>query len=167
MSRSYVTSGIKRPIEQGTPLRDSRLRPEQEPPLGAHLITRRTFYSHHGIYVGDGRVIHYSGFGHGLRRGPVEEVTLERFAQGHGIRLRHDRRCFERRDVVERARSRLGEQYYDMLRNNCEHFCTWALCDEMQSRQVEWLRSVPRVFYGWIGGGHLASPRPARAAHIV
>jgi hypothetical protein len=141
---------IDQPIEDRIPLRDSRLRAGQEPPLGSHLVTRRAFYSHHGIYVGGGRVIHYAGLAHGWRRGPVEEVSLERFADGRAIRLRDDRPCFDPREVVQRARSRLGECRYDLLRNNCEHFCTWALRDETHSRQVEWLRSVARFLYGWI-----------------
>jgi cell wall-associated NlpC family hydrolase len=33
-------------------------------PLGAHLIVKHFGYSHHGIYAGRGRVIHYSGFAH-------------------------------------------------------------------------------------------------------
>ena len=155
---------FSRPIENRIRLHDSRLRPGQEPPLGSHLVTRRAFYSHHGIYVGGGRVIHYAGLAHGLRRGPVEEVSLERFAHGHPIRLRDDGPHFDHREVVQRARSRLGECRYDILRNNCEHFCTWALQGEMRSRQVEWLRSVPRVLSGWIGRVPLGIARPPRQA---
>jgi hypothetical protein len=153
---------ISQAIEECIPLRDSQLRPGQKPSLGSHLVTTRTFYSHHGIYVGDGRVIHYAGFAHGLRRGPVEEVSLEQFAHGHPIRLRDDKRCFDRREVVERAQSRLGEHHYDILRNNCEHFCTWALCDETRSRQVERLRSFPRALCRLIDGLHLAIAKTAR-----
>ncbi|EFL5564207.1 hydrolase, partial [Escherichia coli] len=29
--------------------------------LGAHLSSDRPGYTHHGIYVGNGKVIHYSG----------------------------------------------------------------------------------------------------------
>jgi Lecithin retinol acyltransferase len=150
MIGSTVNVLINQPIEGRISSRDPRLHPEQEPPLGSHLVTPRTFYSHHGIYVGGGRVVHYAGFAHGWRRGPVEEVSLERFAHGHAIRLLVDRPCFDRREVVQRARSRLGECRYDILRNNCEHFCAWALRDETRSRQVKWLRSVPRFIYGWI-----------------
>jgi len=137
-------------IEDRSALRDSPLRPGDEPPLGSHLVTRRAFYSHHGIYSGEGRVIHYGGFALGVRRRPVEEVSLERFAHGHRIRIRHDRRCFNREEVVERAQSRLGENRYDVLRNNCEHFCAWALRDETHSRQVERLTTLPRAVYQWI-----------------
>ena len=128
--------------------RDSLLDLRGEPLLASHLVSPRMFYSHHGIYVGNGRVIHYAGLAYGVRRGPVEEVSLERFAQGHGIRIRHDERRFDRREVVERARSRLGERSYRLLTNNCEHFCSWALRNEIYSRQAERLLAFPRVIRG-------------------
>ncbi len=34
---------------------------EREPLLGAHLTASRRGYTHHGMYVRDGRVVHYSG----------------------------------------------------------------------------------------------------------
>jgi Lecithin retinol acyltransferase len=34
----------------------SLLQRGEEPPLAAHLITPRALYTHHGIYVGNGRV---------------------------------------------------------------------------------------------------------------
>jgi len=34
---------------------------EQEPALGAHLASLRRGYQHQGVYVGRGRVVHYSG----------------------------------------------------------------------------------------------------------
>ena len=48
-------------------------------PLGTHLTTPRRGYVHHGIYAGDGRVIHYAGYHRAFRRGPVQETTLEHF----------------------------------------------------------------------------------------
>ncbi len=131
--------------EQRSFARDWLLRSGEEPPLGSHLITPRAFYSHHGIYVGNGRVIHYAGLAHGWRRGPVEEVSLEHFAHGHSIWVRPGPRRFDPGAVVERARSRLGERNYHILTNNCEHFCAWVLRDENRSSQVERLRAVPGV----------------------
>jgi hypothetical protein len=123
---------------------------DEEPSLGAHLVTYRALYTHHGIYVGNGHVIHYSGLADGLRRGPVECISLERFARGRSIRVRCDSRCFRRCEVVERARSRLGERRYHVLTNNCEHFCAWALRDEGRSAQVERLRATPQTLYNAI-----------------
>jgi hypothetical protein len=122
--------------------RDSILGPAEEPPLAAHLVTRRALYSHHGIYVGSGRVIHYGGLARGFRSGPVEEVSLAQFADGRGIRVRHDPPCFDHREVVARARSRLGEHGYRILTNNCEHFCSWALHGESRSTQIDTVRSA-------------------------
>jgi hypothetical protein len=127
--------------------RDSLLHPGEEPPLASHLITPRRFYTHHGIYVGSGRVIHYAGLARGLRRGPVESVSLQEFAQGRGIGVRPALLRFARSEVVERARSRLGERSYRILTNNCEHFCAWALRGENRSTQVELFRTTPHALW--------------------
>ena len=110
----------------------------QEPPLGAHLVTPRRGYLHHGIYVGDGKVVHYAGLAYGLRRGPVEEISLARFTNGRPVCVRSDASLeFDRREVIRRARSRIGEDHYRLLTNNCEHFCEWCLYGEHRSYQVE------------------------------
>ena len=83
---------------------------EHEPPLGSHVVTPRRGYLHHGIYVGDGTVVHYAGRAHGLRRGPVEEVPLARFTHGQPVWRRSSGPAdFDHRDVTRRARSRAGE----------------------------------------------------------
>ena len=128
---------------------DALLRPGEEPPLAAHLVTPRTLYSHHGIYMGGGRVIHYAGLAYGLWRGPVEDVSLARFARGHSIRIRLETTRFDSRQAVERARSRLGERRYRLLTNNCEHFCAWVLRGESCSMQVERLRALARRLIHW------------------
>jgi hypothetical protein len=121
---------------------------EQEPPLGAHLMTSRRGYSHHGVYVGHGRVVHYSGSSGFWQCGPVEEVPLSRFAYGHGVRIMdHPRSPYSPAEIVRRARSRLGENDYRLLTNNCEHFCNWCLSGVSRSAQVERrLRLALRLF---------------------
>lgn len=117
-----------------------------EPPLAAHLTTPRGLYTHHGLYVGQGRVIHYAGLARGLRRGPVEEISLEQFARGRGVWV-DGRRCarFDPEQAITRARARLGEDRYRVLSNNCEHFCEWCLHGQSRSRQVESWRAAPRA----------------------
>ncbi|MGF6917215.1 lecithin retinol acyltransferase family protein [Paraburkholderia sp. 40] len=106
-------------------------------PIGAHLVTQRNGYEHHGIYVGNGRVVHYSGFAVSAHRGPVEEVELARFAAGHSLSVRATPSAiYVGTDAVRRARSRLGENRYRLLTNNCEHFCAWCLLGESRSEQV-------------------------------
>jgi Lecithin retinol acyltransferase len=139
-------SGSERALS-GRQLRGDRpLVGDQEPPLGSHLVTPRRGYLHHGIYVGARKVVHYAGFAHGLRRGPVEEVPVAHFASGERVWVRSEARSdFDVREVIGRARSRVGEDRYRLLTNNCEHFCEWCLHGTARSFQVEaWLAS-PRL----------------------
>ena len=118
--------------------------PEQLVP-GAHLIVWRRGYSHHGIYLGDGRVMHYAGRIK-YPRGLVEEISLAEFSEGRAFRaeiLQAGR--FNGNEIVRRARSRLGERRYDLLRNNCEHFCNWCRLGENRSLQVESLTAPVRL----------------------
>jgi Lecithin retinol acyltransferase len=125
---------------------DRLLVDDQEPPLGAHLVTPRRGYLHHGIYVGARKVVHYSGLAHGLRRGPVEEVPFAHFARGEGVWVRSNAPSdFDVREIVCRARSRVGEDRYRLLTNNCEHLCEWCLHGAARSLQVEAWLALPRL----------------------
>lgn len=118
---------------------------------GTHLTSRRRGYVHHGLYAGDGRVIHYAGYDRRFRRGPVEEVSLERFAGGRGWQVHHRAApAFIGTAAVERARGRLGEDRYHLWRNNCEHFVEWAIAGRPRSAQVDALVSNLRASLGWV-----------------
>ena len=111
---------------------------EREPAMGAHLIAARVGYCHHGIYAGGGKVVHYSGFCRRWHSGPVEEVSLAGFAERQPIRIvRHPDPGFTPSEIVERARSRIGEHDYRLLTNNCEHFCNWCISGLSYSDQAE------------------------------
>ena len=111
---------------------------------GSHLVTARRGYLHHGIYVGGGQVVHYAGLANGLRRGPVEEVPLARFTRGQCVWVRSSSAPdFDCGEVIRRAFSRVGEDCYRLLTNNCEHFCEWCLRGEPRSFQVEALLAGP------------------------
>ena len=119
---------------------------EAEPLVpGTHLIVCRRGYSHHGIYLGDGRVVHYAGrvkYPQGL----IEEISLAEFSEGRALRAErlHTGR-FNGNEIVRRACSRLGERRYDLLKNNREHFCNWCRLGENRSLQVEWLTAPVRL----------------------
>jgi hypothetical protein len=128
-------------------------------PLGAHLVTPRLGYAHHGIYAGGNRVIHYAGFKRLFRRGPVEEISLDEFRRGWPLEVKpRVAPRFSGADVVARARSRLGESSYRPFTNNCEHFSEWCITGTSRSPQVEALAT--RVLRA-LGLGFL---RPRRAA---
>ena len=120
---------------------------DREPPVGAHLATSRRGYTHHGMYVGRGRVVHYSGLSGFWQCGPVEEVSLSCFTAGYSARIvDHERSMYSPQEIVRRARSRIGENDYRLLTNNCEHFCNWCRSGVSRSQQVE--RRLPLRLFG-------------------
>lgn len=136
-----------------------------ELPLGAHLTSPRRGYLHHGVYAGNGRVIHYGGFNRLFVSRPVEEVSLEEFTLGRGLAVKPwVAPKYLGQEVVERARSRIGENHYRLLSNNCEHFTEWCIGGKSRSRQVEALSAPVKsglarlAQVNRIGGGSNALP---------
>ena len=90
-------------------------------------------YKHHGIDCGDGTVIHY--------RKPseiVERTSFATFSRGNPVYILEysEGFCFIPEVVVERAESRIGEDEYNFLFNNCEHFATWCKTGISDSKQI-------------------------------
>ncbi|MCM1023618.1 MAG: lecithin retinol acyltransferase family protein [Prevotella sp.] len=94
---------------------------------GDHLKLSRGVYTHHGIYAGDGTVIHYS---QGYDEIPeIREVPFSEFAGISKVMLVPESESplrFSADEAVRRARSRLGEQNYNLIYNNCENFVRWC-----------------------------------------
>jgi len=111
---------------------------------GDVIVTSRFLYRHYGIYAGNGKVIHYAAadgdFGSDVK---VRESGLEHFAfdEEYGIlqfREKNGRKkLFSPEETLCRARSRLGEESYNLIFNNCEHFVLWCKCGINKSTQVE------------------------------
>lgn len=123
---------------------------EDEVAVGSHLKILKTGYSHHGIYIGNGRVIHYSGLADGFESGPIEEASLEVFRKSDNkfTIVAHLEPRYLPEESVARAKSRIGESHYCLFSNNCEHFVNWAIEGDHQSTQVD---------YGTTGGSGLFS----------
>lgn len=106
--------------------------------IGDHLSSSRKLYTHHGIYLGCDEVIHYSGFASKMSAGAIEITTLENFCQGNGAKvIKHENRRWDAQETIERAFGRLGEDWYNLLANNCEHFANWCIDGSHRSPQVE------------------------------
>jgi hypothetical protein len=104
---------------------------------GDHLVSPRLGYEHHGLYVGFDQVIHYSGFSEAFDKGSIEITTLEEFTQGNSCRIMNHLVCiYDAEERVERAFSKLGEDSYNMIFNNCEHFVNWCFNGLKTSSQV-------------------------------
>lgn len=93
---------------------------------GDHICVSRGLYAHHGIDIGGGRVIHYSGEPTRIWDAEVCITTREAFADGGTIRVLNTPKRYAGRTIVKRAQSRLGERRYNLVTNNCEHFAHWC-----------------------------------------
>lgn len=110
--------------------------------VGDHLIARRFAYTHHGLYMGDGKVLEY------IQNGGVTIVPLETFAQRHAVYIReHSEAKFTGEKAVKRGLTRLGENNYNLLTCNCEHFVNWCIDGVSNSRQVDNLILTIIPFY--------------------
>jgi len=119
-------------------------------PIGAHLVSPRKFYLHHGIYLGSGNVAHYSGFSSSFRSGPVEVTNIGNFANGRPVWVFHERGEFTNDEIANRARSRIGECKYKIFSNNCEHFCNWCIRGENRSAQITEYLHCPLRFLTFV-----------------
>lgn len=117
---------------------------EQVIRAGEHLCVQRLGYEHHGLASGPHTVIQYSGKDGVFDSGTIEEVPLSTFAGDRKIRIvDHPNRLHNRIESIRRARERIGEEEYNLVFNNCEHFVMWCIEDEHTSEQVN--RTVHQV----------------------
>ena len=98
--------------------------------LGDHIYVHCTKFIHHGIDCGDGTVIHYDG-------AKIAQVLLSTFNSGKQHFIKQYGKCDPSDVVLQRAMSRLNEEKYDLLFNNCEHFATWCKTGQHASEQVK------------------------------
>jgi hypothetical protein len=92
-------------------------------------------FHHHGIDLGDGTVAHY------LEGREILRSPLEAFSRGQPVSLvpYDPQACSAAGVTLRRAMGRLGEQNYNLLFNNCEHFAHWCKTGRHRSAQVEGL----------------------------
>jgi hypothetical protein len=100
-------------------------------------------FLHHGIDLGDGTVAHY------LEGREILRSELEDFSRGEPISTvtYPSGSCSPVGVTLRRAMGRIGEQRYNLLFNNCEHFAHWCKTGRHRSAQVE----------GWLHTGSLGA----------
>jgi hypothetical protein len=110
---------------------------------GDHIYVSYGFFTHHGIYVGDGSVVELFKNWKKIEEPSdvphIRRISIEVFADGREVRVRQyaPSECDPPDVVVGRALSRIGEKGYDLFNNNCEHFATWCKTGQARSSQVE------------------------------
>jgi hypothetical protein len=89
-------------------------------------------YEHYGIYMGNGNVIHRTNNG-------VQGSTLDEFCKDSPHYFVEPSSDPEK--TARRAVSRFGEEGYDLVSNNCEHFARWCQEGVENSVQVDNLKT--------------------------
>lgn len=114
--------------------------------IGDHIRVKRPYYYHHGVYVGDGMVIHFTGEQNDSISEPekvlVRKTTIEFFANGTIVEkaklsFLEKRHAKNRKIVVEEAEKAVGEGNYDFLHNNCEDFANKVCYNKKLSSQID------------------------------
>ena len=142
--------------------------------LGMHISVSCVFYTHHGIYVGDGMVVHYSGFAEFGKKGYIEQTSLKEFLGDKNdfkiIQYSSNLSIYTPEQIVERALSRVGENSYNLIFNNCEHFACWCVTGKERSDQVDYVMkqtSEAAVSYALIRSGLVALPTKSTEQALV
>lgn len=110
---------------------------------GDLICSDHGLYKHFGIYINEDCVIHYDGkiddkF---LRKMCIRKTNMDRFLAGNeNFKVCKFKNNFtEPYEVVQRANSRIGEQNFNIIFNNCEHFGHWCKTGVSKSNQVDFI----------------------------
>lgn len=123
---------------------------------GDIICVDRGLYIHFGIYIGNDRVIHYSGANadfdlRDFKNMSIREDSMSRFLNNNSEYFVFDCESAENKtffsknlllaytpeETVARAKSKLGENQYSLPFNNCEHFAIWCKTGIHKSTQVD------------------------------
>ncbi|WML26294.1 lecithin retinol acyltransferase family protein [Neobacillus sp. OS1-33] len=111
-----------------------------------HISVSRGVYNHHGIYISDGEVIHFTGDDADnildWSKNEVIQTDLAAFLQGGTLEVREYTKeelidLYPVEHIVHYARACLGDRGYNLIFNNCEHFANMCTLGRFRSKQVE------------------------------
>ena len=122
---------------------------------GDHLRVDRVFYWHHGIFTGEGRVIHFSGEPAEKEDAQIRYDSYEKFAQRGKVEPVEYSRCNSPDETIRIAEGFLHKKDYGLFSNNCEHFCSYCKTHKRRSAQVENTRACVATAAG--GGAGAAA----------
>ena len=120
----------------------------KNPKRGDHIRVCRMngLYYHHGIFVSEDEVIHFTGDDDDSvldwSKAHVIKTDLRRFLRGGTIEVKEYTDAelddlYPVEGIVSYARACLGDDGYNLIFNNCEHFANACTLGKYRSRQVE------------------------------
>lgn len=140
----------------------------KHPITGDHIrVNRSGIYNHHGIYVSDDEVIHFTGQEDDSvldwSKCEVISTNLATFLKDGSVEVKiytdNEREdLYPVESIISYARACLGDKGYNLVFNNCEHFANVCTLGRFRSRQVENLfrgnkEDIYMGFFSGIWGG--------------
>ena len=129
-------------------LEPSEIWAQKKPVRGDHIRVCRMngLYYHHGIFVSAEEVIHFTGDDDDSvldwSKAHVIKTDLQKFLRGGTVEVKEYTDAelddlYPVEGIVSYARSCLGDDGYNLIFNNCEHFANACTLGKYRSRQVE------------------------------
>ena len=139
---------IMNPIEMTMDIEAPEIWCFKAPKRGDHIRVCRMngLYYHHGIYVAEDEVIHFTGDDDDSvldwSKAHVIRTSLSRFLDSGRVEVKEYSEeelsdLYPVEGIVSYARTCLGDGGYNLVFNNCEHFANACTLGKYRSRQVE------------------------------
>ena len=119
------------------------------------LFGHDEYYYHHGMYLGNDRVAHFSG--DRKEDAKPQECKLHKFIEGSAdgklfqVKFNEKVPMLRVNEILERAERMLQNPsewpVFDIIENNCESFATWITTGNKCSQQVQ-VASINAVLAG-------------------
>lgn len=118
----------------------------RNPNKGNHIKVNRGVYTHHGVYISDDEVIHFTGTEDDSildwSKNEVIKTDIEYFLRGGELEVKEYtddelKDLYPVEHIVSYARACLGNREYNLIFNNCEHFANTCTLGRFRSNQVE------------------------------
>ena len=121
---------------------------QKTPQKGDHIRVKRLggLYAHHGVYVSDEEVIHFTGQDDDSildwSKCEVIKTDLAAFVKDGVLEVKEYtdeefQDLYSPEQIVIYARSCIGDKGYNLVFNNCEHFANVCTLGRFRSQQVE------------------------------
>ena len=112
---------------------------------GDHIRVNRGFYFHHGVYIGEGQVVHYSALEDDgisdassveVRQSNLDFFSKKSIVEKCELEGKERKYRLNPKKIVKKALSRIGEKNYHVLHHNCEDFANECCYKKPMTSQV-------------------------------
>jgi len=123
--------------------------------VGDIIAFRRLFFTHYGMYIGDGKVIHRDKHYDKATKTHSFNVAISQLEDVPGRPMlaytewmTDSLKKVPTQLALENAYSQIGDGKYNVLFENCEHFVTSVRFKQKVSRQVRRVRTIAISLFG-------------------